>query len=190
MKRSSPQDQESPRAPTKLSEPDVQFDASSMSREDLVDALNKLRLIEVRISMDKITCLPDNYLKGCKYLETVTFDCPLVTEIGNGFLEDCSSLEDVRFQGLPSLKCVGDGFLRGCTNLKTVSFEGLKSLTFVGEGFLSDCTSLTRVDFAGMSSLTSVGDGFLHGCTNLKTVNNMLAHMYFAVLDAIPAIVN
>ena len=90
------------------------------------------------------------------------FKNTFVTNAGDDFLHDCSSLVSV---DLPNLTNAGDDFLYGCSSLVSVD---LPNLTNVGPCFLYDCSSLVSVD---LPNLTSAGPHFLHNCSSLVSVD-------------------
>jgi len=93
-----------------------------------------------------------------------------VREVGDYFLDGCSSLKKADLRGLHSLQEVGNGFLSACSSLEEVDLRGLRSVQKVGNGFLRGCSSLEEVDLSDLNNLQEVGDGFLHGCSSLTRV--------------------
>ena len=94
-----------------------------------------------------------------------------VTEIGNAFLLDCSSLRLVNLRGVLNVARIGGDFLSGCSELKAVDLVPLARVTQVGEDFLADCGSLSAIDLAPMSQLTTLSPEFLFNCSSLQSVD-------------------
>ena len=90
--------------------------------------------------------------------------------MGDGFLNECSSLEEVDLSNLSNLQEVGHGFLRQCSSLKKVDLKGLRSLQKVWDCFLSECSSLEEVDLSDLLNLQELGDDFLSQCSSLTRV--------------------
>jgi len=92
-------------------------------------------------------------------------------EVGDGFLSQCHSLQEVDLGPLSNAQEVGDRFLHGCLSLKEVNLGPLSNARAVGGGFLSGCSSLKVVNFSVLLNVQKVGANFLGRCPSLKVVD-------------------
>ena len=94
-----------------------------------------------------------------------------VTEIGDNFLYECSSLRTVNLRGLAHVSRVGGFFLADCSELKVLDLAPLARVTAIRSCFLSRCASLTALDLAPLSQLTELPDEFLTNCSSLQSLD-------------------
>ena len=69
----------------------------------------------------------------------------VATIIPDGFLRE-SSLTRLDLSAVSFVTQIGDNFLEECTSLTSVDLSGLSNVTVIGDCFLSDCNSLTTLE--------------------------------------------
>ena len=116
--------------------------------------------------------LGNGFLCECASLQEVNLS-PLsnVQKVGDGFLSGCSSLKEVDLSPLSNIQKVRDCFLYGCSSLKEVNLSPLSNVQDVGFNFLFRCSLLKKVDLSSLSNVKKVGNCFLYGCSSLKEVD-------------------
>ena len=87
----------------------------------------------------------------------------VVEVLPDGFLDGCSSLEEVDLSPLVNLREVGCYFMSGCTSLKSIDLTPLRVVEVLPDGFLDGCSSLEVVDLRPLVNLKDVGPYFLNG---------------------------
>ena len=92
------------------------------------------------------------------WVESVTFICPWVTSIGNGWMTGHPSLTHVDFADMSSIETIGHDWMCRCASLVSIDFSGLSNLTMVGRNWLGHCEFFFSPDFDGLSQLARVGD--------------------------------
>ena len=117
------------------------------------------------------TAIPNKFFSGATFVSLDLSAVSGIASIGDGFLQDCTSLEVLDISGLTSVTSVGTGFLRGCKALKELDLTPLSRVTVIEQTFLYECTSLTQLDLSPFSGVTSVGPHFLYHCESLKEVD-------------------
>ena len=118
-----------------------------------------------------VTVIPREFLQAVPFTELdLSVELP-VTEVGNSFLQVCTSLTRIDLSGLCNVTLIGDRFLQWCTSLTAVDLSGLCNVTQVGEGFLRGCALLLAIDLSGLRVLNQIGKHFLGNCTSLTTIN-------------------
>ena len=119
-----------------------------------------------------VTQIGDDFLEGCTSLTSIDLSgLSNVTLIGSYFLSDCESLITLDLTPLNHMTAIGSSFLHGCCSLTTLDLTPLNNLTAIGFGFLSDCNSLTTLDLTPLKNVTAIRDGFLYDCTSLATLD-------------------
>ena len=94
----------------------------------------------------------------------------VTTVIPDGFLA-MGSLTRLDLSAVSFVTQIGDKFLEDCTSLTSIDLSGLSNVTVIGMGFLAYCTTLITLDLSPLTTVTVIGESFLHGCealTNLE----------------------
>ncbi len=120
--------------------------------------------IHLGTSYSRVTEIGTGFLANCTSLTNVTMDFPALNSIGNGFLSYCGSLTNVTLN-FPALNSVGNSFLVACSSLTNLTMD-FPALNSVANHFLYACESLTNItmDFPALNSVDSY---FLYACTSL-----------------------
>ena len=111
---------------------------------------------------DQIKDIPDNLLKNCTGLESVTIP-DSVTDIG-AYAFAGSGLKTVVIP--KNIESIGDGCFKNCAALETVVFSG--DLLLIGDGAFSGCDRIREIYIA--DSVRDIGKASFAGCTSLETV--------------------
>lgn len=102
---------------------------------------------------------------NCKSLKKIVFEADITEDLGRGFVQGCSALEEVIFKG-------NVGKLYGCFNLssvKRVVFEkNTGELGTTVQGMFEGASKLEEVVFLG--TVEKLGADMFVGCTALKSV--------------------
>ena len=117
------------------------------------------------------TAIPMRFFFGATFVSLDLSAVSGIASIGNGFLQNCASLEVLDISGLTSVTSVGTHFLRDCKALKELDLTPLSRVTVIQDQFLYECTSLTQLDLSPFSGVTSVGPHFLQYCRSLKEID-------------------
>ena len=114
-----------------------------------------------------VTELPDDCFVSWEALVCIELHCPSVDRIGANFLHNCTKLTSVH---LPScLTEVGDSFLNVCSSLDRIDLRHTSLRRIKGEGFLSGCVNLTSVQLP--ACLTEISDYFMGRCTSMEQLD-------------------
>eukprot|EP01060_Flectonema_neradi_P023196 TRINITY_DN313_c1_g1_i5.p1 TRINITY_DN313_c1_g1~~TRINITY_DN313_c1_g1_i5.p1 ORF type:complete len:189 (+),score=19.63 TRINITY_DN313_c1_g1_i5:39-605(+) len=114
-----------------------------------------------------ITEIGDGFLKDCSNLKTIDFKQHInITRIGNNFLFECGSLTSIDLSSLGFMDETGSKFLADNLNNLPSSVRHLQCVngsccTTIGDDFLKQIPSLTTVDLSSLNNVTQVGDWFL-----------------------------
>ena len=162
----------------------VQKQAKEQVAIAALDALGERNLTAARLAEvtdAKVACLllqagvataiTNEFFSGATFVSLDLSAVSGIASIGDGFLQDCTSLEVLDISGLTSVTSVGTCFLWGCKALKELDLTPLSKVTVIQAGFLYECTALTQLDFSPFSGVTSVGTHFLCGCETLKELD-------------------
>lgn len=128
----------------------------------------------VVVGREDVVRICNGFLRNCNHLKSVTFICPWVVSIGDGFLQDASDLQRVCFAGLGAVETMGDAWMFNCCSLPRVSFEGLSSLRSVGTYWMGECPLLLEVDDSALVSF----DLGRRTSLKLKCQQSVLGHYY------------
>ena len=132
------------------------------------DSVGKIKDIKRVPSADGLTIqiTPENgdivEIQLNKHNEIVGYTNPNVTEIGDGFLINNTSLASVV---LPNVKRIGENFLY---RNKILSNIDIHNVTEIGDLFLPHNISLTSLD---LPNVTHIGGEFMCFCNALKSLN-------------------
>ena len=88
----------------------------------------------------------------------------VVTSIGDGAFESCSSLQELVIP--PSVTSIGDWAFRDCSSLRELVIPF--SVISIGDGAFYNCTTLQELVIP--SSVISIGNSAFDGCDSLRTV--------------------
>ena len=126
-----------------------------------------LKEIHLGTSYSRVTEIGNSFMFNCSSLTNITLDFPILNSIGNGFLSYCGSLTNVTLN-FPALNSVGGTFLSACTSLTNLTMD-FPALNSVANHFLYACESLTNItmDFPALNSVDSY---FLSACTSLTNL--------------------
>ena len=91
----------------------------------------------------------------------------IVTQIGDNFLQECTSLTSIDLSGLSNVARIGSSFLDGCKSLTTLDLTPLNNVTRIEDYFLYYCEALTNLDLKPLNNVTVIGSCFLCGCYSL-----------------------
>ena len=116
------------------------------------------------------TVIPDGFLRESSLTRLDLSAVSFVTQIGDNFLEECTSLTSVDLSGLSNVTLIGSHFLWGCNSLPTLDLTPLHNVTRIGICFLDD-NSLTTLDLTPLSNVTRIEGCFLHGCNFLSALD-------------------
>ena len=94
----------------------------------------------------------------------------VATVIHDGFLQE-GSFTRLDLSAVSFVTQIGDRFLSECTSLTSIDLSGLSNVTRVGGYFLSNCNSLTSLDLPPLNNVTVIENGFLYGCKGLTTLD-------------------
>ena len=117
------------------------------------------------------TAIPNKFFSGAAFVRLDLSAVSGIASIGEGFLQDCTSLEVLDISGLTSVTSVGTYFLHGCKALKELDLTPLSNITAIKEAFLGWCTSLKQLDLSPFVRVTAIDDYFLQSCTALEELN-------------------
>lgn len=123
--------------------------------DHVFDFIGNTNLLELEILVDKPLCI-----KACSRLSK--FVSYTLTEVGNNFLCNCTSLICI---DIPNLIRVGNYFLSCCLTLESAKFN---LLTETGTNFMENCCCLKNIE---INSLTIVDSYFLSCCYSLEKIN-------------------
>ena len=116
---------------------------------------------------DIVTSIGYGAFQNCTSLTSVTFaEGSQLTSIGGRAFSDCTSLASIEIP--VSVTSIGNMAFWGCTSLTSIEIPA--SVTSIGDGAFQNCTSLTSVTFAEGSQLTSIGSPAFSNCTSLTSV--------------------
>ena len=101
------------------------------------------------------TVIPDAFLREASLTHLDLSAVSFVTQIGDDFLEFCTSLTSVDLSGLSNVTVIGSYFLSGCYSLTSLDLTSLSKVEYVGSGFAIFCTALTSIYLSGCSSEVS-----------------------------------
>ena len=117
------------------------------------------------------TAIPKKFLSGATFVSLDLSAVSGIASIGEGFLQDCTSLEVLDISGFTSVTSVGTYFLHGCKALKELDLTPLSNITAIKEAFLGWCTSLKQLDLSPFVRVTAIDEYFLQSCTALEELN-------------------
>ena len=117
------------------------------------------------------TAIPSAFLWGASLTSLDLSAESVVTQIGFGFLQNCTSLTSIDLSGLIHVTEIEFSFLDGCSALSNLDLTPLSRVTQVGKGFLSGCSSLCTLDLTPLRSVTQISYGFLRKCSSLRTLD-------------------
>ena len=115
--------------------------------------------------------LPYAFMGGCTALRSVDISAMEYIIFPNGFLDDCTSLEELILHPHGRVLQVPCAFLCGCTKLKSINLAPFSGLTSIVWRFLVDCSSLASLDLTPLSNVQELEGGFLSGCSGLTTLD-------------------
>lgn len=113
--------------------------------------------------------LDDFFLEGFKG-KNLSLKGLYITKIGNNFLSNANSLENLDMRGLQFLESIGDNFLKQ-TKLKELDLSGCFSVKKIGNGFLYNACQLREINLESFHNLENVGTHFLSNCFYLKNLD-------------------
>lgn len=139
-------------------------------------------LMNLDLSETSVTSLPEQFMYGHYYLQSVNLSATVET-IGYGAFQDCSSLYIIN---LENVKNIDEYAFYNCTSISDVDLSAVET---IGERAFAECISISDVNlsvvetigeraFAGCSALTVIDFGMLSvledyicdGCTSLERV--------------------
>lgn len=100
---------------------------------------------------------------SCKEIKSITIS-QNVESIGDGCFINCTSLEEVCFDG--NVKIIPNVCFWGCSSLKKVILND--SIIQIGNGSFFGCRNLEEINFP--SSIEKIGHGAFFSCSNLKQI--------------------
>ena len=102
------------------------------------------------------TVIPNRFLQKASLTSLDLSAESVVTRIGCGFLNDCTSLTSIDLSGLIHVTHISPGFLSGCSSLCTLDLSPLHSVMQIDHFcFLVSCTSLRSIYLTGCSDVVS-----------------------------------
>ena len=118
------------------------------------------------------TVIPDSFLrKTVSWLKHLDLSAvSIVTQIGDCFLEGCTSLASIDLSGLCNVTAIGSCFLSGCEGLTTLDLTPFSGVTSIESFFLDGCNSLTILDLSPLNMVESVGSDFVGNYASLKSI--------------------
>ena len=117
------------------------------------------------------TAIPDGFLLSVLLTSLDLSAVSVVTQIGNSFLKNCTSLTSIDLSGLIHVAQIGRSFLSGCSALCELDLTPLSSVTQLESAFLLGCSALRTVDLTPLSGVTQINHSFLYGCSSLCTLD-------------------
>ena len=117
------------------------------------------------------TVIPDGFLRRVSVTHLDLSAVSFVTQIGDSFLEQCTSLTSIDLSGLSNVTRIGICFLYGCNSLTTLDLTPLHNVTVIGDNFLHDCNSFTTLDLTPLNHVTVIRNYFLCCCKSLTTLD-------------------
>ena len=118
------------------------------------------------------TAIPFRFLYDTE-ISLTSFDLSavsVVTQIGHGFLESCTSLTSVDLSGFIHVTQIGSSFLAECSALRRLDLTPLSRVTQIESKFLYGCSSLCTLDLSPLSRVTHIKFCFLYECTSLESI--------------------
>ena len=123
------------------------------------------------LQVEVATVIPDGFLSYGSLTRLDLSAVSFVTQIGDRFLQQCTSLTSIDLSGLSNVTRIGVCFLVGCKSLTNLELTPLNNVTKIENGFLSGCKALTNLDLIPLSNVTHIGSYFLCGCESLTTLD-------------------
>ena len=117
------------------------------------------------------TVIPDGFLSQTSFTRLDLSAVSFVTQIGDGFLEDCTSLTSIDLSGLSNVTRIGSSFLARCESLISIDLSGLSNVTRIGQHFLCNCEALTNLDLTPLNNVKKIENRFLCGCKSLTSLD-------------------
>ena len=141
--------------------------------EDRFKGLTDPMLVHLFLQAEVVTELriPNLFLSSGRFEELDLSGASVVTQLGNNFLYDCTSLHTADLSGWRNVRRIEFSFLFGCSALRSLDLSGWLNVTHIGNFFLQGCISLTTLDISGWNNVTRIEYSFLRNCTSLRTLD-------------------
>ena len=117
------------------------------------------------------TVIPDGFLMKGSFTRLDLSAVSFVTQIGDQFLEDCTSLTSIDLSGLSNVTRIGVSFLYGCESLTNLDLTPLSNVTRIDACFLAVCKSLTTLALTPLNKMTAIAHYFCSNCESLTTLD-------------------
>ncbi|MCF0227435.1 MAG: leucine-rich repeat protein, partial [Malacoplasma sp.] len=135
--------------------------------------VKNIRSVSIKKEVDA-TATCNDFLGGILYSSSLDLSgLTKIKTIGSDFIRGyglyANALQSIDFNPLANVTDIGDGFLGDCTTLKQLNFNPMKNLETIGTNFLYNCTNLVEVDMSELTSLTNIGDGFIRS-SNIQSL--------------------
>ena len=151
---------------------DEGYDMTQLSAGDTV-VLTKVKKYEARAALHALgeTDITAERLETVRDPEVacLLLQAEVATVIPNRFLW-MSPLTSLDLSAESVVTQIGFGFLQNCTSLTSVDLSGLIHVTEIGYSCLDGCSALCNLDLSPLSRVTRVDNFFLSKCTSLRSI--------------------
>ena len=120
-----------------------------------LDSVQDPEVARLLLQAEVATVIPDCFLQRASLTSLDLSAESVVTQIGCGFIADCTSLTSIDLSGLIHVTEIGPGFLAGCSSLRTLDLSPLSSVTQIDDFFLYGCSSMESIYLTGCSDVVS-----------------------------------
>ena len=117
------------------------------------------------------TVIPTMFLSYVSFTRLDLSAVSFVTQIGDGFLQECTSLTSIDLSGLRNVTRIGEYFLLGCTALTSLDLTPFDNVTKIENSFLYDCEALTNLDLTPLKNVSKIESYFLASCSALTSLD-------------------
>lgn len=166
-------------------------DADSGALDANGTTIKAMQMYSYKFGADLSGKIPDNFMAYCTNLETWDFPTGnegdtiniTITEIGNKFFYNCTSLTKALRIKSANLTKIGDDCLNGCSSMAFFTIDestynvyfGDKIIS-IGNNFIRGCSALIGQGLAlEVASGCVIGNSFMHGCTGITFAPSMTA---------------
>lgn len=108
-----------------------------------------------------------NLFNGCILLNHIVIPSS-ITNIPNGFFQNCTNLYDVTFASISTITSVGNYAFAGTAVNDDFVYNVLSQITTVREGLFQNCIFLNNITIP--NTITGISSSSFDGCTNLASV--------------------